>query len=215
MFRYVFGGAIGGVRGTPYVDFLMPGIFVQSVVFGAIGTAVGLATDMQTGLIKRFHSLPIARSAVVTGRTIADLLRNVFVIALMCGVGYAVGWRPDGNAGDLLGAFALMLLFGYAMSWILATVGLAVGHPEGAQAASFPVLIPLVFASSAFVPVVTMPGWLQGWAKHQPVSTVVTAVGELTLGGATSSDILTALALCVGIVAVAAPFAVRIYRQSI
>jgi ABC-2 type transport system permease protein/oleandomycin transport system permease protein len=214
LFRYVFGGAIRAPDG-PYVDFLMPGIFVQTVVFGAIGTAVGLASDMQTGLIERFRSLPIARSAVLTGRTVADLVRNVFVVALMWAVGYAVGWRPDGTAGELLGAMALILLFGYAMSWIFATVGLAVGTPEGAQAASFPVLIPLVFASSAFVPVATMPGWLQGWAEHQPVSAVVTAMRELTLGGATASDIFTAVAWCVGIVAVAAPFAVHIYRRSV
>jgi ABC transporter DrrB family efflux protein len=214
MFRYVFGGAIA-VTGGRYVDFLMPGVFIQTVVFGAIGTAVGLATDMQTGLIERFRSLPIARSAVLTGRTITDLIRNVIVVALMCAIGYAVGWRPDGNAGELLGAMALILLFGYAMSWVFATVGLAAGTPEGAQAASFPVLIPLVFASSAFVPVATMPGWLQGWAEHQPISAIIAAMRELTMGGATGSDILTAVAWCVVMVAVGAPFAVRIYGRSV
>src|SRR5262249_27658698 len=147
-----------------------PGIFVQTVVFGAMGTAIGLATDMRSGLIERFHSLPIARSAVLTGRSIADLLRNVFVVVLMCVVGYLVGWRPQGSAVEIVGAMGLILLFGYSMSWIFATVGLAVRDPEAAQAASFPVLAPLVFASSAFVPVATMPGWLQGWAKNEPVS---------------------------------------------
>jgi ABC-2 type transport system permease protein/oleandomycin transport system permease protein len=214
LFRYVFGGAIR-VPGVDYVDFLMPGIFAQTVVFGAMGTAIGLATDMQTGLIERFRSLPIARSAVLTGRTIADLCRNVFVVALMCAVGYLVGWRPGTGTSAVLAGMLLMLLFGYSMSWIFATVGLAVGDPEGAQAASFPVLAPLVFASSAFVPVASMPSWLQGWADHQPVSVVISAVRDLTLGGPTFSDVVTALAWCVGIVAVAAPLAVRLYRRAV
>ncbi len=214
LFRYVFGGAIR-VAGVDYVDFLMPGIFAQTVVFGAMGTAIGLSADMQAGLIERFRSLPIARSAVLTGRTLADLCRNVFVIALMCAVGYGVGWRPGTAAMAIVAAMALMLLFGYAMSWVFATVGLAVGDPEAAQAASFPVLAPLVFASSAFVPIVTMPSWLQGFAENQPVSVVVSAVRDLTLGGPASSDVLTALAWCVGIIAVAAPLAVRLYRRAV
>jgi ABC-2 type transport system permease protein/oleandomycin transport system permease protein len=214
MFRYVFGGAIQ-VPGVPYVDFLMPGIFAQTVVFGAMGTAIGLATDMQSGLVERFRSLPMARSAVLTGRTLADLVRNVFVITLMCVVGYAVGWRPEVGGGALIGAMLLMLLFGYAMSWVFAVVGLAVGDPEAAQAASFPVLAPLVFASSAFVPVASMPGWLQAFAEHQPVSVVTDAVRSLTLGGsAPTGDVLAAIAWCVGIVAVAAPLAVRFYRRA-
>jgi ABC transporter DrrB family efflux protein len=214
LFRYVFGGAIR-VPGFGYVDFLMPGIFAQTVVFGAIGTAVGLSTDMQTGLIERFRSLPMARSAVLTGRTLADLCRNVFVVALMCGVGYGVGWRPGTSALAILGGMLIMLLFGYAMSWVFATVGLGVGEPEAAQAAAFPVLAPLVFASSAFVPVATMPSWLQGWANHQPVSVVISAVRALTLGGAAGSHVLTALAWCIGIVAVSAPFAVWLYRRAV
>ncbi|TMK61653.1 MAG: ABC transporter permease [Actinobacteria bacterium] len=214
LFRYAFGGAIH-VTGVRYVDFLMPGIFAQTVVFGAMSTAIGLSTDMQSGLMERFRSLPIARSATLTGRTIADLLRNVFVIALMCAVGYAVGWRPDGSLPALIGAMALMLLFGYAMSWVFATVGLAVGDPEAAQAASFPVLAPLIFASAAFVPIATMPSWLQAFARNQPVSVVTKAVRELTLTGAATSNVLTAVVWCVGIVAVAAPIAVRLYRRAV
>jgi ABC-2 type transport system permease protein/oleandomycin transport system permease protein len=213
MFRYVFGGAIQ-VPGIPYVDFLMPGIFAQTVVFGAMATAIGLSTDMQAGLVERFRSLPMARSAVLTGRTLADLVRNVLVIALMCAVGYAVGWRPDTGGGEILTAMLLMLLFGYALSWIFATIGILVGDPETAQAASFPILAPLIFASAAFVPVATMPSWLQGFAENQPVSVVTSAVRDLTLGSAPDGDILGALLWCIGIIAIAAPIAVHYYRRA-
>ena len=213
LFRYVFGGAIH-VPGSSYVDFLMPGIFAQTVVFGAMATAIGLATDLHSGLVERFRSLPIARSAFLTGRTTADLCRNVLVIALMCVVGFAVGWRVHTDVLSFIGAMLLMLAFGYSMSWVFATVGLVARDAEAAQAASFPILAPLVFASSAFVPVSSMPSWLQGFAEHQPVSAVTNAVRGLTLGGATTGDVLTAIAWCVGIVAVAAPFAVRRYRRA-
>jgi ABC-2 type transport system permease protein/oleandomycin transport system permease protein len=213
LFRYVFGGAIS-VPGVPYVDFLMPGIFAQTVTFGAMNTAIGLATDMQTGLVERFRSLPMARSAVLAGRTLADLVRNVFVVALMFAVGFAVGWRVHTGIVALIGAVLLILLFGYALSWIFATVGLIVQDPEAAQAAAFPVLAPLVFASNAFVPVASMPDWLQPWAEHQPVSVVVTAVRGLTIGGGAPSDVLAAILWCVGILAVAAPIAVHRYRMA-
>ena len=154
MFRYVFGGAVSAAlpAGVDYVDFLMPGIFVQTVVFGAIATAIGLASDLKSGLMERFHALPMARSAVLSGRTIADTVRNVFVVALMMVVGFLVGWRVHTDVLGLLAGAGLVVLFGFSMSWIFATVGLAVGDPEAAQAAAFPVLAPLVFASSAFVP---------------------------------------------------------------
>lgn len=217
MFRYVFGGAITlpGRFPFPYVDFLMPGVFVQTVVFGAIATAIGLATDMKSGLMERFHALPMARSAVLTGRTIADLARNVFVVILMMAVGFLVGWRIHTNVLGLLSGAALVLLFGYAMSWVFATVGLAVGDPETAQAAAFPVLAPLVFASSAFVSPESMPGWLEVFARHQPVSVTASAVRALTLGGPTAGDAWQAVAWCVGILVVFAPIAVRIYRRPI
>src|SRR5437667_12010527 len=134
MFRYVFGGAITLPGNTPYVDFLMPGIFVQTVVFGAIATAIGLATDMKSGLMERFHALPMARSAVLTGRTLADLARNVFVVILMMVVGFLVGWRVHTTFIGLIGGALLIMLFATAMSWIFATVGLAVKAPESAQA---------------------------------------------------------------------------------
>jgi len=215
MFRYVFGGSIQVPGGIPYVDFLMPGIFVQTVVFGAIATAIGLATDIKSGLMERFHALPMARSAVLTGRTLADTTRNVFVVALMMIVGFLVGWRIHTNALALLAAAALVLLFGYAMSWIFATVGLAVKDPETAQAAAFPVLAPLVFASSAFVSPENMPDWLRVFAEHQPVSATATAVRALTLGGPTAAHVWSAIAWCVGIIVVFAPIAVRLYRRAV
>jgi ABC transporter DrrB family efflux protein len=216
MFRYVFGGAIGQLQGVPYVDYLMPGIFVQTVVFGSIATSIGLATDMKSGLMERFHALPMARSAVLTGRTIADLLRNVFVVILMMVVGFLVGWRIHTSAFGLIAGALIVLLFGFAMSWIFATVGLALGDPESAQAAAFPVLAPLVFASSAFVRVETMPGWLQAFANHQPVTITVNAVRALTAGvGPTGTYVWEALAWIVGILVVFATLSVRLYRRTV
>jgi ABC transporter DrrB family efflux protein len=214
LFRYVFGGAVK-IPGIPYVDYLMPGIFVQTVVFGAMGTAIGLATDLKSGLLERFRSLPMARSAVLAGRTVADLARNVFVAALMAAVGFAVGFRVHTSTLGFLAGMLLVLLFGYVLSWIFATVGLAVGDPETAQAAAFPVMAPLVFASSAFVPVSSMPSWLQGFAAHQPVSVTASAVRALTLGGPAASYVLQSLAWSAGILLVFAPLAVRRYRRAV
>jgi ABC transporter DrrB family efflux protein len=214
MFRYVFGGAIS-IPGVPYVDFLMPGIFVQTAVFGSMGAAVGLAADLKTGLLERFHSLPMARSAVLAGRTTADLTRNVFVAVLISAVGFAVGFRVHTSALAFVAGMMLVLLFGFALSWIFATLGLAVGDPEAAQAAAFPVMAPLVFASSAFVPVETMPGWLQVFAEHQPVSVTASAVRALVLGGPTADFVLQSLAWSVGIILVFAPIAVRGYRRAV
>jgi ABC transporter DrrB family efflux protein len=215
MFRYVFGGAINtaSLGGVPYVDYLMPGIFGQTVVFGALTTAVGLSTDLSLGLIERFRSLPIARSAVLVGRTTADLARNLFVIILMCVVGYLIGWRIHTNALCLVGAILIILGFAYCLSWVFAFIGLSVRDPETAQAASFPILAPLVFASSAFVPVETMPSWLQPWAENQPVSVVINAARALTIGGPTTTLVLKSIAWIVGITLVFAPLAVRRYRK--
>jgi ABC-2 type transport system permease protein/oleandomycin transport system permease protein len=201
--------------GVDYVDYLMPGIFVQTTVFGAIGAAVGLATDLKSGLLERFRSLPMARSAVLAGRTTADLARNVFVAALMAVVGFAVGFRVHTSALGFLAGMLLVLLFGYVLSWVFATVGLVVGDPETAQAAAFPVMAPLVFASSAFVPVSTMPSWLQPFAEHQPVSVTASAVRALMIGGPTTSYVLQSLAWCAAILVVFVPVAVRRYRRTV
>ena len=215
MFRYVFGGAIK-VPGShvPYVDFLMAGIFVQTVTFGSMNTGVGLATDLQKGLIERFRSLPMARSAVLAGRTIADVVRNVFVVFLMVVVGFMVGFRVHTNAIAFLGAVAIMLIFGLAMSWVMALIGLATGEPEAAQAAAFPLMAPLVFASNSFVATRSMPGWLRVYADHQPVTATVNAARALLNGGATTRPVIGALLWAAGIVAVFAPLAVYRYRQT-
>ena len=152
LFRYAFGGAIH-VPGVPYVDYLIPGVFAQSVAFGALGTAVGLATDLRSGLLERFRTLPMSRSAVLAGRTLADLARSLAVVAVMAGVGFAVGFRVHTSALAFLAGLGLVALFGYALSWGCVSLGLRISDPEAAQAAGVPVMFLLVFASGAFVPV--------------------------------------------------------------
>jgi ABC-2 type transport system permease protein/oleandomycin transport system permease protein len=164
------------------VDYLMPGVFAQTVAFGAIGTATGLADDLGKGLIERFRSLPMAQSAVLVGRTTADFVRNIFVVLLMAGVGYAVGFRIHTNVGMFFAGIGVLLLLSYALAWGLATVGMMAPNAETAQLMAFPVLLPLTFASSAFVRVQSMPGWLQAWSRNQPVSVVIDAARQLMLG---------------------------------
>jgi ABC transporter DrrB family efflux protein len=214
LFRYVFGGAIA-VPGTSYVNFLMPGIFAQTVIFGATTTGIGLANDLQKGLVDRFRSLPMAKSAVLTGRTISDLIRNTFVVIIMWSVGLLVGFRPEGNVLSWFAAAAILLLTSFAFSWISATIGLLVHSVEAAQSAGFIWLFPLTFASSAFVPTQSMPGWLRAFAEHQPVSLIVNAVRGLLLNQPDGSTILQALAWCVGILIVFIPVAVWAYGRRI
>ena len=213
MFRYVFGGSIT-IPGLSYVDYLMPGIFTQTCAFGAINTAVGLAEDKGKGLLERMRSLPMARSAVLGGRVLADTTRNFFVVLLMLAIGTAVGFRTHTNVAMVaLGVF-LLVLFGFALSWIFALIGLSVTNGEAAQAAAFPLLAPLVFASNAFVDPAKMPGWLQGWARHQPVSAAADAVRAcMVTGGPTATKVLTSIAWSLGIAIVLAPIAVRRYRR--
>ncbi len=226
LFRYVFGGSIN-TPGVDYVDYLMPGIFVQTVVFGAMSTGIGMAEDMQTGLIDRFRSLPMARIAVLGGRTLADLVRNAFVVVLMLVVGIAVGFRPHGGIGIVMGC-ALVLAASFALSWVFALVGMRSGNAEAAQAIAFPLLFPLTFASSAFAPVSNMPGWLQVFAAHQPVTFIIDATRGLMLGshdaavlhankllaGTTGSNLAWALVSIVLALAVFAPLAVNHYRHA-
>ncbi len=221
LFRYVFGGAIG-VRlphSLPYVDYLMPGIFVQTVIFGSIATAIGLAEDLQKGLIERFRALPMARSALLAGRTTADLVRNIWVVILMTAVGYAVGFRVHTSVAEYLLGVLVLLAFAYALSWGFAVIGLSAPNSETAQVMTFPILFPLTMASSAFVPVATMPGWLQAWARNQPVSIVVDVARGLMEGrfsmftsNSVGNETAIALAWCVGLMVVLVPLAVRRYR---
>ncbi len=219
LFRYVMGGAIE-VPGGSYVNYLIPGIFIQTVTFGALQTAIGMAADLKSGLLERFRSLPMSRSAVLAGRTTADLLRNIVVVALIAGVGFLVGFRVQTSALEFIAGLALCVLFSYVLSWVFATVGLLVGDPESAQAAAFPVMAPFVFASSAFVAVESMPDWLQGFARNQPVSVVASAVRALSIGqlpGAesTSTYVIRALLWCGGILVVMMPLAIARYRKTV
>jgi ABC-2 type transport system permease protein/oleandomycin transport system permease protein len=213
-FRYVFGGSIKVPGGIPYVDFLMPGVFLQTVAFGAMNTGIGMSEDLHKGLIERFRSLPMSRSAVLAGRSISDLVRNVGVVILMIGVGFLVGFRIHAGVPAFLAAMLLLLAFSFAFSWIFAVIGLSVPNAESTQAASFPILALLVFASSAFAPIENMPGWLQSYNKVQPVSVVVKAVRALCTGGETAVPVIHALLWIVAIVAVFAPLAVRRYRRA-
>jgi len=214
LFTYVFGGAIH-VPGGHYIEFLMPGIFVQTVIFGAMSTAAGLSEDLHKGLIERFRALPMIRAAVLAGRTTADVVRNVFVVALITAVGYAVGFRIGTNVALFVCGVLLILLFAYALSWGFAFIGLSAPNAETAQVMVFPLIFPLLFASSAFVPVATMPGWLQGFAYHQPVTQVVNAARSLMVGGVLhdSRAVVTALLWCAGLLVILAPVAVRKYRK--
>ncbi|MFQ5517661.1 MAG: ABC transporter permease [Acidimicrobiia bacterium] len=225
LFNYVFGGSIGGTlppaAGGHYINWLIPGLLIQVATFGAAQTSIGLTDDLKAGIIERFRSLPMARSAVLAGRTIADLARNTFVIGLMLAVGFFIGFRYQTSFFGLLGGFALALLFGYSFSWVMATIGLAVKDPETAQSAGFIPLFPLVFASSVFVPVETMPSWLRSFADNQPVTVLTNAVRGLILGeGALndlslSSQVVASLLWIGGILAVFAPLAVRMYRRAV
>ncbi|MFZ4719571.1 MAG: ABC transporter permease [Ilumatobacteraceae bacterium] len=214
MFRFVFGGAIAAPGGIDYVNYLMPGIFVQTVVFGAINTAVGLAEDRTKGLLERLKSLPMARSAVLGGRVAADSVRNFVTVVLMIVVGYIVDFRPTGSFLAIFAAILVMVMFGLSMCWIFAVIGLTVPNGEAAQAAAFPLIAPLVFASNAFVPVETMPSWLQWWAERQPVSVTVNAVRALMIDYGSTDYVWASLAWSFGIMAVMAPIAIRKYRKA-
>ncbi|HXK35646.1 MAG TPA: ABC transporter permease [Candidatus Paceibacterota bacterium] len=212
LFAYVFGGAIQ-TPGFDYINYLIPGIMVQTVLFGAMMTGVGLANDIAQGMIDRFRSLPMSRAAVLAGRTISDLCRNIFVVLLMALVGYLIGFRYQNGLGNFIGAMGLTVLFAFAFSWISATIGLWVKNVETAQSAGFIWVFPLAFVSSIFVPVETMPSWLQGFANNQPISATVNAVRALSLGGPAGDWGLKALLWIIGILIIFVPLAVRQYRK--
>ncbi len=216
VFRYIFGGAISQALppGTSYVGYLMPGVFTITLALGATGTAVGLASDLHTGLIERFRALPMARSAVLTGRVGADLCRNVFAFGWMTAVGYAVGFRIHSGPLSYLAAGLLLLMFAFAVSWIFCLVGLVAASSETAQVIGFQVLFPLGFASSALVPVATMPGWLQAVAAHQPVSYTADAVRALVGGGPALTSVVGSAAWSAGLLAVFVPLAIWRYRTA-
>ena len=212
LFRYIF-QALGAFTHGNYVNFLVPGILVQTTIFGAVGTAIGLAEDLQRGLIERFKALPMARMAVLAGRTLADSLRNVIVLVIITGVGFLVGFRPHGGFFDYIAACLVMLLFAYCLSWGFAFVGLAAPNSETAQAMTFPLIFPLTFASTIFIPLMDLPSWLQGFANNQPVSETTTAVRALMTGTPAGNSIWVSLLWSIGLVAVLAPLAVNQFRK--
>ena len=214
LFVYVFGGAIGRSlpHGVAYVDFLLPGVFVQSVTFGASQTAVGLKEDLERGVVDRFRSMPMARSAVLAGRTVADLVRNILIIGLMIAVGYLVGFRFLGGVAGAVACIAVVAAFGFALSWIFAFVALTVRGAETAQTAGFVVIFPLVFASSVFVPVSTFPDWLQAFAKINPVTVTADAARSFAFYG-TPASLGAAAAWIGGLLAVFIPLSVWRYWQ--
>ena len=218
LFRYVFGGAIH-TDATSYVNYLLPGIFVQTVAFGAVSTSIGLAEDLQKGIIERFRALPMSRGAVLLGRTTADLIRNIFVIVVMTVVGLLVGFRPSTGVVSYLAGVLLILFFAYALSWGFAIVGLSAPNSETAQVMSFPLIFPLTFISAAFVPLSSMPSWLQGFATYQPFSVTVSACRSLMVGPAstgtgrsTSFWVVQSLLWTFGLLIVFIPLAIRKYR---
>ena len=213
LFVYVFGGAIS-TPGLDYVDFLMPGIIVQTMAFGGFVTALGLSEDLRKGLIDRFRSLPMARSAVLVGRTLADIATNLVSLAVMVLVGVLVGFSFEASALEIRAGVLLMVLFGYAFSWLFAFLGLTASSPESAQSLGFIAIFPLTFASSAFVPVETMPSWLRAFAEVNPFTVVVDAMRALWLGTPAGDSILLAVLWSVGLIAVFAPLSVSRYRRA-
>ena len=225
LFNYVFGGSIGEspvvAQFGSYINWLIPGIIIQTAVFGASQTAVGLTEDLQAGVIDRFRSLPMARSAVLAGRTLSDLARNASVSALMLIVGSLIGFRYGTSFVQLVIAFLIAMAFAFAFSWVMASVGLAVKDVETAQTASFIPLFPLVFASSVFVSVESLPDWLRVFADVQPVTVLVNTMRGLILGEAAlpagttlTATVTAALAWIIGILLVFVPLSIRLYRRA-
>jgi ABC transporter DrrB family efflux protein len=214
MFRYVFGGAINVPGNVPYVDFLMPGIIAQTAAFACFGTAIALAQELSKGVIDRFRSMPMARSAVLAGRLVADTARMLVTILIVVGVGYAVGFRFQNGALPAVLMVVLATVFGVATALIAAYTGLAIGDEESVQAFGLIWLFPITFLSSAFVPITTMPGWLQAFANNQPVTYIVNTMRALALGGNIETNLWKSVVWLVGIFVVFAPLAVRAYKRA-
>ncbi len=214
LFNFVFGGAIGAaVPGGKYINYLLPGILVQTTLFGALNTGIGLAEDMGKGIIDRFRSLPMNRAAVMAGRTISDMLRNVVVMCIMLIMGSIYGFRFQNGIAGALGMAFCVLAFSFSFSWVAAYIGMTVKDAETAQLASFVMVFPLTFASAAFVPISTMPSWLQAFARNQPVTFAVNAARELALGLPSTGAVWKLMLWVIGILAVFIPLSIWRYRQ--
>ncbi len=214
LFAYVFGGAIPVTTHGGYVSYLLPGIIAQTAAFATFATAIALAQELQKGVIDRFRSMPMARSAVLAGRLVADTIRMFITILIVVGVGYGVGFRFQAGFGRAVGMVVLATVFGLAICCIAAFTGLAIGDEESVQAFGLIWLFPLTFVSSAFVEIQTMPGWLQAFANNQPVTQVINAMRALALGGPVAADLWKSIAWLAGIFIVFAPLAVRAYKRA-
>ena len=214
LFVFVFGGAIAGSSGA-YLQFALPGILVQGIAFTGFQTALGLNVDFQRGLIDRFRSLPISRSAVVGGRIMADTVRVVWGVVIIVGFGMLLGFRFHGGLAGGVGALALAALFGVTVCWPMAFIGVSAKSPESVNTGGFLLILPLTFASSVFAPPSSMPGWLQAFVKVNPITKVVDATRGLMLGGAVGRPLWQALAWMAAITAVFAPLAVSRYRRRV
>ena len=213
LFVYVFGGAIS-TPGYDYVDFLIPGIIVQNIAFGGFVTALGLAEDLKKGLIDRFRSLPTARASVLAGRTLADVLTNLLSIGVLLVTGLIIGFTFDASAPEILAGVGLLLLFGFAFSWIFALIGMSVSSPEAANGVGFTLIFPITFISAAFVPVESMPSGLQQVAEANPITVVVDAMRALWLDAPAGDSVWGAVAWSVALIAIFAPLAVAKYRRT-
>jgi ABC transporter DrrB family efflux protein len=214
LFAYVFGGAIP-TPGHSYIDFLIPGILVQTMAFGGFVTAMGIAEDLRKGLIDRFRSLPMARSAVLAGRTLSDIATNAISIAVMLIVGVIIGFGFSTPFLQVVLGIVILLLFGYAFSWVFAFIGLTSSSPEAAQSLGFILIFPLTFVSSAFVPPDTLPAALQWFAEWNPISITVNAVRALFIGDPAGNTVWGAVAWSLGIAAVFAFLAVTKYKRAV
>jgi ABC-2 type transport system permease protein len=212
IFRYVFGGAIQ-IGEVSYVDFLVPGFVATSVLFAGMTTAAGMAEDLEHGFIDRLRSLPIPRAAVLTGRALADTGMLTWNLVITVAIGFLVGFRLHGSAAEGLAALGLCVLFGFAFIWMFVTIGLVAGNAQAAQGMSL-LVFPLTFVSSAYVPAESMPGWMQAFADHQPITAMVDAVRSLCLGQPAGTEVMTSLVWCVALVAVFAPIAVARFRRA-
>lgn len=214
LFAYVFGGAIS-TPGHSYIDFLIPGILVQTMSFGGFVTALGIAEDLKKGLIDRFRSLPMSRSAVLAGRTLADIVTNVIQIVVMLGAGLIIGFGFSTSFLEVVAGLLILLLFGYAFSWAFAFVGLTSSSPEAAQSLGFIVIFPLTFVSSAFVPPETMPAALQWFAEWNPFSIVVNAIRALFIGDPAGNTVWGAVAWSIGIAVFFAILSTWKYKRAV
>ena len=212
LFVFVFGGAIAG-SSQQYLQFALPGIVVQGIAFTPFTTALGLNVDFQRGLIDRFRSLPIARSSVIAGRIVADTVRIIWGEIILIGFGVLLGFRFGGGFAGAIGAFLLVMAFGIAICWPLAFIGITAKTPEAVNTWGFLIILPLTFLSSVFVPVSTMPGWLQPVVNLNPVTKVVNAARGLMLGGPVAKPVLQSIAWIVVIIGVFAPLAIYKYRR--